>query len=203
MASCSASSWRVCEADQAEIAASISLSQASHVHSKWRRIQPQSNKNLAQVCCNEEQPFEGTALFSRKKEKEVSRNCKLCLYVHCTLQSEWHFLFIGKHVSTDSMQHLTTEEVIFAFMHSCINSCLTLRYSEQKTKHIWAVRLLTVHLDRKYTRALHQKRTMHKECRRNSETSTSEMCLFTFINTVEDPEISDAVFLCIWLNTFN
>lgn len=64
----------MCEADQAEIAASNSLSQASHV-----RVQPRSDKNLARVCCSEvlEQPCEGTALFSRKKEKEVSRNYNL------------------------------------------------------------------------------------------------------------------------------
>lgn len=53
-----------------QTAASNSLSQASCVH-----VQPQSDKNLAPVCCSAvlEQPFERTALFSRK-EKGVSRN---------------------------------------------------------------------------------------------------------------------------------
>lgn len=55
--------------------ASNSLSQSSHVHD-----QPWSDKNLAHVCCSADlvQPFEGIALFSRKKEKGVSRNYKFC-----------------------------------------------------------------------------------------------------------------------------
>lgn len=91
------------------------------------RVQPRSDKNLAHVCCSEvlEQPFEETALLSRKKEKGVSWNYKLCLYAVSTLQPELHFLCIGKHVSTDSMQRLMK---IFAIICSCINSCLTLRY---------------------------------------------------------------------------
>lgn len=42
------------------------------------------------VCCSEvlEQACEGTALFSRKKEKGVSRNYNLCLHAASTLQPE-------------------------------------------------------------------------------------------------------------------
>lgn len=127
MASCNAWGWRVWEADQAEIAASNT---ACHRHLMC--MFSLGATRIWLMCCTEvlEQPFEGTALFSRKKEKGVSWNYKLCLYAVSTFQPEWHFLCIGKHVSTDSMQCLTTEEVIFAFIHSCINSCLTLKYFE-------------------------------------------------------------------------
>lgn len=59
-------------------------------HRHLVRVQPRSDKNLAHARCSEvlEQPFEGTALFSRKKEKRVSWNYKLCLYAVSTLQPE-------------------------------------------------------------------------------------------------------------------
>lgn len=55
----------MCEVDQAEIAASNSLSQAFHVH-----VQPWSNKNLAHVYCSEvlEQPWDSSVF---KKEGKM------------------------------------------------------------------------------------------------------------------------------------
>lgn len=96
MAPCSAWGWRVCEVEQAEIAASNSPSQASHMH-----VWPRSDRSLAYLRGSRalEQLHWGTALFHlfKGRRRKGSLGIISCLYIQSVVfsQSEAFSTWVG------------------------------------------------------------------------------------------------------------